>query len=68
MPVAGGAAVEVTRTPGSIAIEASDGALYYVDAVPGPGSVWRLPAGGGSPVKVLDGVLQGNFDVIRHRD
>jgi len=64
MPVAGGAAVEVTTTAGSIAIESAGGDLYYVDVVNRPGSVWWLPAGVGTAIKILDGVVRGNFDVI----
>jgi hypothetical protein len=29
-----------------------------------PSSLWRLPLTGGAPVKVLDGVVLGNFDVV----
>ena len=38
--------------------------LFYVDNVNGPGSVWRLPQGGGPAVKVVEGVVLGNFDVV----
>jgi hypothetical protein len=37
--------------------------LYYVTAADRPSALWRMPAGG-TPVKVLDGVLFGNFDVV----
>ena len=40
------------------------GDLFYVDNVNGPGSVWRLPQGGGPAVKVVEGVVLGNFDVV----
>jgi hypothetical protein len=65
MPVRGGAAVQVTHTAGTRAIESRDGRdLYYVAAVERPSSLWRTPVGGGAPVKLLDGVVSGNFDVV----
>ena len=39
-------------------------ALYYVSAADRPSPLWRLPLDGGAAVKVLDGVLNGNFDVV----
>jgi Tol biopolymer transport system component/DNA-binding winged helix-turn-helix (wHTH) protein len=65
MPVLGGAAVQVTNNTGTMAIESHDGRdLYYVERAERPSSVWRLPLGRGVPVKVLDGVILGNFDVV----
>ncbi|HEV8575380.1 MAG TPA: hypothetical protein VGR43_11810, partial [Dehalococcoidia bacterium] len=65
MPASGGAAVQVTNNLGAIAIESHDGRdLYYIEAVDRPSSLWRLPLTGGAPVKVLDGVVLGNFDVV----
>jgi dipeptidyl aminopeptidase/acylaminoacyl peptidase len=66
MPVAGGPATQVTSNNGSIAIESSDGDLYYVDAVDRPGTLWRLARAGGTAVKVLEGIASGNFDVVDH--
>jgi hypothetical protein len=65
MPASGGAAVQVTNNAGTIAIESYDGRdLYYVGATDRPSSLWRLPLAGGAPLKVLDGVVLGNFDVV----
>lgn len=65
MPVSGGAAVQVTSDRGSIAIESHDGLdLYYVSDTGRPSPVWRVRLAGGTPLKVLDGVFLGNFDVI----
>ena len=64
MPAAGGAPVQVTNNAGAIAIESYGGDLFYVDNVNGPGSVWRLPQGGAPAVKVVEGVVLGNFDVV----
>jgi hypothetical protein len=54
----------VTNNAAAIAIESYDGDLYYVDSVDKPGSVWRLPVGGGVPAKVVEGIVLGNFDVV----
>jgi hypothetical protein len=48
---------------GTLAIESYDGDLYYVDATDRPGSLWRLPAGGGPVVKIVSGIVLGSFDV-----
>ena len=64
MKVTGGAPVLVTNSAGSIAIESYGGDLFYVDTTNGPGTVWRLPQGGGSAVKMIEGVVLGNFDVV----
>jgi hypothetical protein len=65
MPASGGAAVEVTSTVGAIPIESYDGRdLYYLEAAERPSALWRLPVTGGAPEKVLDGVLNGAFDVV----
>jgi dipeptidyl aminopeptidase/acylaminoacyl peptidase len=64
-PVSGGAAVQVTPNAGTLAIESPDGGdLYYLEAVERPSALWRLPLAGGPPVKLVDGVVLGNFDVI----
>jgi dipeptidyl aminopeptidase/acylaminoacyl peptidase len=65
MPVSGGAAVQVTKDAGTLAIESHDGRdLYYVGAAARPSSLWRMPVAGGRPVKILDGVMFASFDVI----
>ena len=64
MAVTGGSPVEVTNNAGAVAIESYGGDLFYVDNVNGPGSVWRLPQGGVPAVKVVEGVMLGNFDVV----
>ena len=64
MPAAGGAPVQVTNNAGAIANEWYGGDLFYVDTTNGPGSIWRLPQGGGPPFKVVEGVVLGNFDVV----
>jgi Tol biopolymer transport system component/DNA-binding winged helix-turn-helix (wHTH) protein len=64
MPVSGGATVQVTSNRGSIAIESHGGRdLYYVSDTDRPSPIWRLPLAGGEAVKMLDGVVLGNFDV-----
>jgi Tol biopolymer transport system component/DNA-binding winged helix-turn-helix (wHTH) protein len=64
-PTLGGAAVQVTPNAGTLAIESPDGRdLYYLEAADRPSSLWRLPLAGGQPVKVVDGIVLGNFDVI----
>ena len=49
------------------AFESPDGSnLYYLTAsIVSP--VWRLPASGGEPVKILDGVVWFNFCLRRKR-
>ena len=64
MAATGGAPVQVTDNAGAIAIESFGGDLFYVDTVSGPGSIWRLPRGGLPAVKVVEGVVLGNFDVV----
>ena len=62
MVATGGAPVQVTN--GWMPIESYDGDLFYLDNLNGAGSVWRLPRGGGPAVKVVEGVVSGNFDVV----
>ena len=65
MPVAGGDAVQVTNSVGTVAIESRDRRdLYYVERADRPSPLWRVPVVGGTPVKVLDGVILGSFDVV----
>ena len=63
MPAGGGDAIQVTPNQGTQVFEAPDGSLYYLAAsIVSP--VWRLPPGGGEPVKVLDGVVWFNFCLV----
>jgi hypothetical protein len=65
MPASGGTAAQVTKNGGAVPIESHDGRdLYYVEAAERPSSLWRLPLTDGAAVKVLDGVILGNFDVV----
>lgn len=62
MLATGGPPLPVTN--GWMPIESYDGDLFYLDNLNGAGSVWRLPRGGGPAVKVVEGVVSGNFDVV----
>lgn len=65
MPSSGGAAAQVTTNPGTVGIESIDGRdLYYVSGTAGSSSLWRQALAGGPPVKLVDGVMLANFDVI----
>ena len=64
IPAGGGDRVQVTDNAGTRAIESHDGDLYYVDTVDRPGSLWKLPAAAGPAVKILEGIVLGNFDVV----
>jgi serine/threonine protein kinase len=65
MSASGGDAVQVTHTVGYATLESPDGAyLYYVQDVFTPSALWRLPTSGGVPVKLLEGVVLGNFVVL----
>ena len=67
IPASGGKADRVTPNAGALAIESVDGRdLYYVEAGDRPSPIWRMPVGGGTPVKVVDGVLFTSFDVLEH--
>ena len=67
MPAAGGTAVQVTTDPGTLAIESHDRRdLYYVEESERPSTLWRVPFTGGTRLKVVDGVLSGQFDVSEH--
>jgi serine/threonine protein kinase len=67
MPASGGDAFRLTHDPGVRPRESPDGAyLYYVQTMQMPSPLWRLPVAGGVPVKVLEGVVQGNF-LVRER-
>ena len=57
IPASGGDAVQVSPTPGLLALESIDGAhLYYVESMTtdAPGPLWRLPLHGGAPVKLVE--------------
>jgi hypothetical protein len=48
-----------------VSIESYDGRdLYFIEAADRPSSVWRAPLAGGAPVKILEGVVLGLFDVV----
>jgi Tol biopolymer transport system component len=66
IPASGGKAVRVTASIGYRPIESPDGAyLYYVEAILTPGSIWRVPSsGGGPPVRLVSGVILGNYAVL----
>src|SRR4029077_16470276 len=65
VPASGGEAVPVSDRIGYIALESPNRAdLYYVESVFAPSPLWRLPLSGGAPVKVLEGVVLGNFVVL----
>ena len=47
-------------------MESPDGAnLYYVQDMFTPSPLWRVPVTGGTPVKVLEGVVLGNFAPLK---
>jgi Tol biopolymer transport system component len=54
LPSAGGGAAQVTWTGGFSAQESIDGSWLYLWQE--PGTIWKMPAGGGEPVRVLQGV------------
>ena len=65
VPASGGTPVALTTGTGAIPIESYDGRdVFYLDAAERPSALWRLPVAGGTPVKVLDGVLNGAYDVV----
>jgi len=66
IPASGGDAVLVANGPGYMPQESPNGAyLYYVQSVDGPSALWRTPAAGGVPEKVVEGVVLGNFVVLK---
>jgi hypothetical protein len=65
MPASGGAAVQVTSKVGFASFESPDGEyLYFNEAMEMPSPLWRQPVSGGTPVKVLEGVIRGAFTVV----
>ena len=64
IPVSGGEVTVITPSIGALPVESYDGtAVFYVEAAERPSSLWRHPLAGGAPVKLLDGVISGAFDV-----
>ncbi len=62
--MAGGEAIQVAHNTGFAVFESPDGAyVYYTQTRGEPGPLWRIPASGGQPVKVLEGVVQLAFTV-----
>ena len=65
MPADGGEAVQVTTSPAVASIESSDGRnLFYVETANGTSALWRLPVCRERAVKIVDGVVLSNFDVV----
>src|SRR5262249_30382697 len=65
IPASGGDAVQLTPNGGIMPEASPDGAyLYYVQTWNPPSPLWRVPVSGGAPVKVLEGVVLGNFVVL----
>jgi Tol biopolymer transport system component len=64
-PVSGGTAVQITHNGGVFALESLDGSsIYHVQTIDLPSALWRTPASGGVPHKLLEGVVWAAFDVI----
>lgn len=60
----GGPAVRVTREGGREAFESADGKFVYYTRFNVPG-IWRVAAGGGEEIQVLDHGLQGFWAVMK---
>jgi hypothetical protein len=57
--------VQVSHNIGYVASESPDGAyIYYTQTSGAPSALWRLPAVGGQPVKILDGVVWRAYAVL----
>ena len=64
MPAEGGAPVQITRHGGVNAMESADGTtLYYAKGIETAG-VWKVPAGGGEEVLVLDALAAARWGQI----
>ena len=64
MSANGGEAIQLTTNGGWWGGEAPDGAhFYYLDIPMTPKPIWRVPATGGAPERVVDGVPGWFFDV-----
>jgi dipeptidyl aminopeptidase/acylaminoacyl peptidase len=66
VPVSGGEAVRVTEESGYRPVEGPDGSLYYRPDANSPSPMLRLPAGGGRPTQMLDGVMSYAWAVVEH--
>lgn len=67
VPVAGGDPVQVTTNGGFVSQESTDGAYLYFGATPAVGAsvaLWRTPTAGGPAVEVVQGVLNGAFQIV----
>lgn len=65
IPVGGGTAVPHTPITTALTLESPDRRYwYFAEAGERPSALWRLPAGGGTPEKLFDGVIDSSFDVI----
>jgi Tol biopolymer transport system component len=65
VPAAGGEAARVTDAIGIAPQESVDGKyVYFVQALGEPSPLLRVPTEGGTPVKILDGVVLANFVVL----
>jgi hypothetical protein len=64
MRVDGGEAVQVSPNNGNNAWESGDGSNIYYQAFSILSPLWRLPASGGDPVKVLDGIVWFNYCLV----
>ncbi len=69
MPAEGGEQFQVTRQSGSNAQESMDGkTLFYVKSkerphYPGDGELWKMPVEGGEENRIIEEVMDANFDV-----
>ncbi len=65
IPAEGGDAVQVTRNGGSTPLESRDGkTVFYIRSEDrGIGELWKVPVNGGDESRVLEQVVQANFDV-----
>jgi hypothetical protein len=75
MPVLGGDAIQVTGNGAVAGMESVDGKhFYYRQLSGGSGPLWRIPAFGGQPLRLLDGMFdffviqQGIYYIDRQRE
>jgi Tol biopolymer transport system component len=65
VPASGGDAVQVAKGASYAPQESPDGeAVYYIEGLDGPSTLWRMPRSGGAPVKVLEEVFLANYVVL----
>ena len=62
MPVAGGAATQVTHSGGVGAVESPDGKTLYYSRESGDG-LWKMPVDGGPETQVAKSLFRNNFVV-----